>query len=180
MSVPVVFPNKTEHALALLKTQHWALGLDQYGCFYGMLCDPFRVVWFQQVNRFILRLYRNVETACIFSDNSMLLSCCPVWRQSSWNASRLKAVTFCLSFFVPFVLGPRAASQCPSAQDAGFGGSADHAVGELPGVLHARYAVHHGRVTHRAGLLCSGWHELSWYLIWWGSRQVSGLSVLRV
>lgn len=82
-----------------------------------------------------------------------------------------------LCLFV-FVLGPRATSQCPSAQDAGFGGSADHAVSELPGVLHTRYAMHHGRVAHRAGLLRSGWHELSWYLIWWGSRQVSGLSLL--
>lgn len=92
---------------------------------------------------------------------------------SSWNVLRLKAVTFCL--FV--VLGPRATSGCSSAQDARFGGSADHAVGELPRVLHPRHALHHGRVSHCTGLLRAGWHELGWHLVWWGSRQVSGLSL---
>ncbi|KAM4639081.1 pyruvate dehydrogenase phosphatase regulatory subunit, mitochondrial isoform 2-T7 [Amazona ochrocephala] len=67
----------------------------------------------------------------------------------------------------------RATSGCPSAQDARFGGSADHAARELPRVLHTRYAVYHGRVTHCSGLLRSGWHELSWYLIWWGSRYLA-------
>lgn len=75
-----------------------------------------------------------------------------------------------------FCLHPRAAPEFPSAQDAGFGGPADHAARELPGVLHARHAVYHGRVAHGAWLLRPGWHELGWYLLWWGSRQVSGLS----
>lgn len=86
-------------------------------------------------------------------------------------------MTLCLLLFV---LGPRTASERPAAQDAGFGDSADHAVGELPGVLHPRYAVHHGGVAHRAGLLRPGWHELGWDLIWWGRRQVSGSSLFCV
>lgn len=176
MSIPVVFPNKTEHALALLKTI--------LGCWSGSV---WLLLWYAVWSvssslipagkRFILRLHWDMEAVSISSDNSMPLSCCPVQRWSSWNALRLKAVTF---YIFLFVLYPRATSECPSAQDAGFGGSADHAVGELPRVLHTRYAVHHGRVAHCAGLLRSGWHELSWYLIWWGSRQVSGLSMLRV
>ena len=154
--------------------ESWALGLDHYGYFYDLLCDPFKVVWFQQVNGLscncieIWKPFPSVRiTACL---------CCALQFEGE-VASRLKALTFCLFLFV---LGPRATSECPSAQDAGFGGSADHAAGELPGVLHTRYAVHHGRVAHRAGLLRSGRHELSWYLIWWGSRQVSGSSLLRV
>jgi len=98
---------------------------------------------------------------------------------ASLAVKQLKSAGMGLLVFL-FVLAPRTASELPSAQDAQLGGSADHAVGELPGVLHARPAVHHGRVAHRAGILRSGWNELSWDLIWWGSRQVSGFSLLCV
>lgn len=46
--------------------------------------------------QFILWLYWNMEAVSICSGTSMPLSCCSLWRWSSWNASRLKAVTFCL------------------------------------------------------------------------------------
>lgn len=138
--------------------QYWALGLDQYGCFYCMLCGPFWVVWLQEVNHF-------------FCD------CTKTWMQFPPEAAEMCwhwRLWLTVSFFV---LVPRATSGCPPAQDARFGDSADHAVGELPRVLHPRHALHHGRVAHCAGLLRPGWHELSGHLVWWGSRQVSGLSL---
>lgn len=115
------FPNKAEHVSAgegvtglnQLQTQTFTTGLNQWGCFYGVLCEKW---WSVSSSLRFLFCQHTVQPVNVFTSVQTpahsLLWC--------WSALRLKALTFCLlspsqsRSWVPFCAGCRIWRPCRS------------------------------------------------------------------